>query len=230
MNHWIAFFDFDGTITSEETFYGSMLRLNPGTLKKLLQSFSNGNVKLRDGLIQIFAETPSDKFPIVEEYIKGIKLRDGFRELLMYLKSQRIPAVVISGGIMQLIDTVLDPFRDLVTDTYSVFLDLSGEHMRLVSEFDDGEDLMAKTAVMDRYAYQNAICIGDGITDVKMAKRSTLVFARDDLKAICEKEHLPYREWNDFFEILDVLKESGITNNPVVEESAFKEGGNDDRS
>ncbi len=232
MNQWIAFFDFDGTITSEETFYGSMLRLNPKSLEELRQSFLNGKVNLRDGLIRIFAETPSEKFPLAQDYIKEVHLRNGFPELLLYLKSQNIPVVVISGGIMQLIDMMLEPFRDLITDVYSVFLDLSEKHMRLVSEYDDGEELMAKTTVMNRYAYQNAICIGDGITDIKMAKESTLVFARDDLKAICDKEHLPYNEWNDFFDILNVLKKSGITNNPDTgtKKNNFPEGGSDDRS
>jgi 2-hydroxy-3-keto-5-methylthiopentenyl-1-phosphate phosphatase len=126
--------------------------------------------------------------------------------LLVYLKSHNIPAVVISGGIKQLIDTALIPYRELIADVYSVHLDLSGEHMRLVSEYDDGEELMSKTMVMDRYAYENAICIGDGITDVLMAKKSTIVFARDDLRAICEREQLRYTAWDDFFDILKALK------------------------
>jgi 2-hydroxy-3-keto-5-methylthiopentenyl-1-phosphate phosphatase len=212
MHRWIAFFDFDGTITSEETFYGSMLRLNPQALEKERRAFIGGEVKLRDGLLRIFSGTPSDKFALIEDYIKGVPLRSGFRELLVYLKSKNIPTVVISGGVTQLIDIALAPHRELITDVYSVYLDLSGEHMRHVSEYDDGEDLMPKPAVMDRYSYENAICIGDGITDAQMAQRSTLVFARDDLRVICDKEHLPYTAWDDFFDVLEALKKYGISN------------------
>ena len=213
MHRWIAFFDFDGTITSEETFYGSMLRLNPQTLKNEQQAFRSGEVKLRDGLIRIFSGTLSEKYPLIANYIKEVPLRSGFRELLLYLKSRNIPAVVISGGITQLIDVALVSYRELITDVYSVRLDLSGEHMRLVSEYDDGEELMSKTLVMDRYDYENAICIGDGVTDALMAKKSTLIFARDDLRMICEKEHLPYTAWDDFFDIMNALKEYGVSNN-----------------
>jgi 2-hydroxy-3-keto-5-methylthiopentenyl-1-phosphate phosphatase len=212
MHRWIAFFDFDGTITSEETFYGSMLRLNPQALEKERRSFVSGEVKLRDGLLRIFSGTSSEKYPLAENYMKEVPLRNGFRELLLYLKSHSIPVVVISGGIMQLIDMALAPYRELITDVYSIYLDLSGKCMRLVSEYDDGEELMSKTMVMDRYAYENAICIGDGITDVKMAVESTLVFARDDLQVVCEKEHLPYTEWDDFFDVLEALKQYGVTN------------------
>lgn len=215
MHRWIAFFDFDGTITSEETFYGSMLRLNPEALEKEQRAFRSGEVKLRDGLLRIFSGTPSEKYPLIQDYIKEVPFRSGFRELLLYLKSQNIPAVVISGGIMQLIDIALHPYRGLITDVYSVYLDLTGERMRLVSEYDDGEELMSKTMVMDRYAYEHAICIGDGVTDVQMAKKSTLAFARDDLKLICEKEHLPYTAWNDFFDILAAMKESGVSNEEI---------------
>lgn len=213
MHHWIAFFDFDGTITSEETFYGSMMRLNPQTLEKELHSFVSGNVKLRDGIIRIFSEVPSKKYHLIEDYINGIPLRKGFRELLVYLQERNIPAIVISGGITQLIDIALTPHRDLIADVYSVYLDLSSNYMQLVSEFDDGDELMQKTSVMDRYSYENAICVGDGITDVKMAKRSRLVFARDDLGEICDKEHLPYTAWNDFFDILEYLKKNNVMNN-----------------
>ena len=206
MHRWIVFFDFDGTITSEETFYGSMLRLNPQALEKERHSFANGEVKLRDGLLRIFSGTPSEKYPIAEKYIKEVPLRDGFLELLLYLKHQNIPAVVISGGVKQLIDIALAPYRELITDVYAVYLDLSGEYMRLVSEYDDGDELMSKTLVMDRYSYENAVCIGDGVTDLQMAKRSTLVFARDELKVICEKEHLPYTAWNDFFDVMEALE------------------------
>ena len=213
MHHWIAFFDFDGTITSEETFYGSMLRLNPQTLEKELHSFVSGKVKLRDGLIRIFSEVPSEKYHLIEDYINGIPLRKGFRELLVYLQEQSIPSIVISGGITQLIDIALAPHRDLIADVYSVYLDLSSNYMQLVSEYDDGEELMQKTFVMDRYSYKKTICIGDGITDAQMAKRSRLVFARDTLGDICDKEHLPYTAWNDFFDVLEALKKYGVTNN-----------------
>jgi 2-hydroxy-3-keto-5-methylthiopentenyl-1-phosphate phosphatase len=53
---------------------------------------------------------------------------------------------------------------------------------------------------------------------LQTARRSSLVFARDDLKVICEKEHLPYTEWNDFFDVLEALKKCGVTNNLDAEE------------
>lgn len=84
--------------------------------------------------------------------------------------------------------------------------------MHLVSEYDDGVDLMAKQLVMDRYSYENAICIGDGITDLKMAKRSNLIFARDELERSCKREHIPYTIWNDFYDVLESLKKHGLTN------------------
>lgn len=230
MYQWIAFFDFDGTITSEETFYGSMMRLNPRTLQKEMKAYLDGKVKLRDGIIRIFSEVPSDKYYLIEDYISEIPLRKGFRELLVYLHEQNIPAIVISGGITQLMDIALAPHRDLIENIYSVYLDLSGNFMQLVSAFDDSEELMQKTSVMDRYSYENAICVGDGITDEQMAKRSRLVFARDTLVEICNREQLPYTAWNDFFDILEALKKSGVTNNRHTNEVAFLIGENDDRS
>lgn len=212
MSAWIAFFDFDGTITSEETFFGSMQLLNPKTLKTLHPQFLDGQVTLRNGVNQIFSEVPSERLEMIERYITKVPLRAGFRELLIYLRCQNIPVVVISGGITQLIDIALAPLRNLITDVYSIHLNVSGEYMHLVSEYDDGVDLMAKQLVMDRYSYENAICIGDGITDLKMAKRSNLIFARDELERSCKREHIPYTIWNDFYDVLESLKKHGLTN------------------
>lgn len=216
MHQWAAFFDFDGTITSEETFYGSMQRLNPETLQDELQAYLSGKTSLRSSIIRIFSEVPSENYHLIENYINEVPVRKGFGELLVYLKEQNIPAVVISGGITQLIDIALAPYRDLITDIYSVYLNLTDDFMQLVSEYDDGEELMQKTSVMDRYSYEKAICIGDGVTDVQMAKRSSLVFARDHLGEICAQKQLPYTAWDDFSDILEALKKCGITNNGIT--------------
>jgi 2-hydroxy-3-keto-5-methylthiopentenyl-1-phosphate phosphatase len=44
-----------------------------------------------------------------------------------------------------------------------------------------------------------------GSTDYQMAKNSDLVFARDELAEVLEKEGTPYCKWETFFDIIPHL-------------------------
>lgn len=205
----ILFLDFDGTITSEETLEGSMFRtIDPELFKEKHKEMLEGKITLSQALHMGFGTVPSDRFPVIEEYVRGVSIRPGFAELLEAMEEAGIPVVVISGGLKPCIEEKLAPFRDKLLDVYSVDVDLSGPFIKLVSPFEEKGDLMEKTKVMALYDYKMAICAGDSHTDVRMAKASGLVFARDKLTGLLDKAGVEYRPWEDFFQIRDeILKE-----------------------
>ena len=66
-------------------------------------------------------------------------------------------------------------------------------------------ELVSKISIMDRYNYKQAVAIGDGVTDISMAARADLVFARDNLCRYLDQKSLPYQTWDSFFDIRDAL-------------------------
>jgi 2-hydroxy-3-keto-5-methylthiopentenyl-1-phosphate phosphatase len=116
-----------------------------------------------------------------------------------------IPVVVISGGLKPYVMEKLGPFQDRLLGIHSVDLDYSGDFMRLLPEYEEDGELMQKTLVMDQYDYKRAICVGDSMTDVGMAKVCQLVFARDLLAKLLDKDGVAYVPWNNFHDIKDYI-------------------------
>jgi 2-hydroxy-3-keto-5-methylthiopentenyl-1-phosphate phosphatase len=204
--HRYLFIDFDGTISSEETLSGALRLMNPPDLKATTKRMLAEEITLREGIHELFGKVPSSRFGEIEAYYKSVPLRAGFGELLEYCGTANIRVVIISGGLRQMVEMKLAPFMRHITAIHSVYVDLSAQTMRLVSDFEDDREIMSKTAVMACYTYDKCACIGDGYTDFRMAAQSGLVFARDQLAEYLDSQKRPYHRWNDFFDVLEVLK------------------------
>jgi len=205
----ILFLDFDGTITSEETLEGAMrLCVDPAEYAEKAQEMLAGRLTLAEVLHYGFSRIPSSRLDDILAYVRSVPVRPGFLELLQLMQARGVPVVVISGGLRPCVEEKLAPYRGLLLDVYSVALDCSGETMRLLSDYEDGQELMSKTRVMARYEYRRAVCAGDSYTDVRMASASQTVFARDALAKILQKNGQAYTPWSDFFDIARAISSS----------------------
>ena len=198
----MLFVDFDGTITSQETLEGSMrLCIDPVLYDEKEREMLAGKHTLAETLHMAFAMIPGHRLAQMLDYVKTVPLRAGFAELLDQMDALGIPVVVISGGLKPYVEEVLAPYRAKLLDVYSVETDCREAQIRLHSDYEADGEIMQKTLVMAQYDYKKAVCIGDGYTDVRMALASELVFARDTLAGILEKRGVPYRPWQDFYDV-----------------------------
>ncbi|HPX92816.1 MAG TPA: HAD-IB family phosphatase [Bacillota bacterium] len=209
MYETILFLDFDGTITSEETLEGSMrLCIDPLLYEEKEREMLEGRRSLADTLHLAFSLIPCNRMADIMAYVRNVPLRPGFDQLLDLAEEKGIPVVVISGGLKPVIEEKLSPYRDRLLDVHSVETRCVDGRIRLISPYEDKGDLMEKTRIMAQYSYKEAICAGDGHTDVRMALASEQVFARDTLAAILKKQGVPYEPWEDFFDVARLIKSS----------------------
>ena len=103
----IVFCDFDGTITAEETFVAVLKRFAPDLAAQLIPQMYARQLTLRQGVRQILESIPSSSYPEIIEFTKPQKIRPGFQELLDWLESEKVPIVVISGGLRGMVEVVL---------------------------------------------------------------------------------------------------------------------------
>ena len=198
----ILFLDFDGTITSEETLEGCMsLAIDRQLYKEKQREMIEGKITLAEALHEGFSSIPVSRLSEMMDYVRGVPLRPGFEELLLAMKEEGIPVVVISGGLRPCIEEKLEPYRDLILDVYSVEVDTEGDTLKLISDYEEKGDMLEKTLVMKKYDYKKAICAGDSFTDVRMAKASDMVFARDRLANILQENKIDFIPWEDFYDI-----------------------------
>lgn len=209
MEKTIAFVDFDGTITMEDTLAGAMKRfVDPEEFALYSGKLARGEATLSQVVRRAYDGAPSALLPELLEYVRGVPMRPGFDAFLDTCGELEIPVVVISGGIRQFLEQKMGPCRDRLLGMHAVELDVSGPQMRLVSDFDDGNELLKKTDVMALYPHDRSIGIGDSFTDRNMAQAVDTVFARDELARFLQGLGRPYIPYEDFYSIAEAIRSS----------------------
>ncbi|MEG3436138.1 HAD-IB family phosphatase [Pannus brasiliensis CCIBt3594] len=199
----IVFCDFDGTITAVETFAGMLKEFAPELSARLMPRMYDRSLTLREGVRQLLESILAKQYDDILAYAENKPIREGLPELLDLLQERSIPFVILSGGLRDMVETVLKRHNLLekVTAIYAVEIDRAGEYLQVRSDFEDGTELVAKARIMERYPGYFPIAIGDSVTDITMARRASIVFARDRLIDYLKAENKPYIEWENFFDI-----------------------------
>ncbi|MGB3188788.1 MAG: HAD-IB family phosphatase [Limnoraphis sp.] len=201
----IVFCDFDGTITAQETFVAMLKQFTPQISAEIMPKLYNRELTLRQGVRQMLESIPSVRYQEVIEFSSHQQIRPGLVELIDFLDAQAVPLVVVSGGIRVMVETVLGDLVNRVAAIYAVDIATQGDYWQVHSEFESGTELVAKVKIMDLYASDEKVAIGDSVTDLNMALSVPLVFARDRLAQYLNEQQKPYIVWNDFFEVRDYL-------------------------
>ncbi|ACK68774.1 HAD-superfamily hydrolase, subfamily IB (PSPase-like) [Gloeothece citriformis PCC 7424] len=203
----IVFCDFDGTITAIETFVGMLKTFAPELSAQIMPQLYERKLTLREGVRTILESIPSSCYGDVLTYAQDKPIRPGLPELLDFLDSKNIPFVVISGGVKGMVETVLERHGLLkrVEGIWAVEIDTSQDYFQVHSPVEGETELVAKVEVMANYSAEKTIAIGDSVTDINMALKADLVFARDRLIDYMKIENKSYIPWTDFFDIKDYL-------------------------
>ena len=209
MYETIAFVDFDGTITMEDTLEGAIrLFASPEEFHSVKGKLVRGEMTLSQVVRYAFDGAPAWQLEPMLDYVKGVAMRPGFPEFLDEMEKRDIPVVVISGGVRQFVELRLAPYRHQLLGIHAVDLDICDGRMRLISPYDDGNELLKKTDVMARYAYRHAVGVGDSFTDMKMSLAVETIFARDVLAQYLQKLQKPFLPYETFYDVIEAV-ESG---------------------
>lgn len=202
----MIFSDFDGTITENETFSLLMKEFAPEASRSLIPRLLAREVTLREGVPAVLETIGSDRFPQMIARMAQAPLRAGFPEFLDVLDRYRIPLVVLSGSLTELVMAPLSPYLHRIHRIVAATADTSGPTLRIRSSFADQDELVYKPGVMNEYDDLIKIAIGDSITDFSMAKNATTVFARSLLGEYLEKKGRPFYKFSTFFDISRILE------------------------
>ena len=96
---------------------------------------------------------------------------------------------------------------DKLTALHAVEMTVDGDKIKLISQHDDGNELLKKTDIMAKYEYSYSIGIGDSFTDKNMAQAVDCCFARDVLAQYLNKIGRTYKPYEDFFDVIKGIDE-----------------------
>lgn len=204
----IVFTDFDGTITTEDTLTGAIKPfVEQEEFYECYRKLERGEMTLSQVVRYAYDGRPASWIPDMLRYIDTVEIRPGFGEFLDRMKERNIPVVVISGGFRQFSERKLAPYMDRITALHAVELTEEDGTIRLISGYDDGNELLRKTDIMALYDYDHSIGVGDSFTDRNMAKAVDTVFARDQLAKYLGSIGRQYMPYEDFFDVMKGVEE-----------------------
>ena len=203
----VVFCDFDGTITTQDTFVSMLEKFAPETAQKLLPAIFKREISLKEGIHQTLGTISAVVYPEIIEYIACQPIRAGLLELLEFLNRYQVPFVVLSGGLTDMVNAVLErqQLRQHVTAIYAGKADTTGKLLRAYSTIESEDEFVAKAKAMAKYPAQEKIAIGDSVTDINMSLAADLVFARDRLMEYLDAENKPYIQWDNFYDVQNYL-------------------------
>ncbi|MFT7518018.1 MAG: 2-hydroxy-3-keto-5-methylthiopentenyl-1-phosphate phosphatase [Kiritimatiellia bacterium] len=195
------FCDFDGTISSGDTFV-RVLQTYAGELaNELIPRIHAFEMSLAEGVTQMLESMPSDVYQDAIRSCDDVPLRAGLSELIEACRDNGVPFIVVSGGLQDMVERKLGPLLSRVTAVHAVQVDVSGPTWQVVSPWRRDPELVGKVAVMEHYGEAERVAIGDSTTDVRMSGVAEHVFARDRLCDQLDERGVAYTNWSDFHDI-----------------------------
>jgi len=206
----VVFCDFDGTITTQDTFVSVLEKFAPETASQLLPAIFRQEITLKEGIGKTLGAIPAHNYLAMTEFIAEQPVRPGLKEFIEFLNHASVPFVVISGGLTSMVKAVLDHQQLIgsVTAIYAGEVDATGEYLQPYSAISSDTEFVAKAIVMKKHPADLQVAIGDSVTDINMSLAADLVFARDRLQQYLDVEQKSYVRWSDFWEIRDYLADS----------------------
>lgn len=193
----------------EDTFSGAMrLFIDPDEFSFYSKKLAAGEATLSEVVRKAYDGAPAALLPKFLNYVRSVPMRPGFEAFLDACDALDIGVVVISGGARQFLEQKLAPYEERLLGIHAAELAVCGDALRLESEFDDGNELVKKTAVMALYDYDYSIGIGDSFTDCNMAQAVDRAFARDILAKFLTKKGIPFTPFEDFYTVADAIRSS----------------------
>jgi 2-hydroxy-3-keto-5-methylthiopentenyl-1-phosphate phosphatase len=207
--------DFDGTITTKDTNDILVRKYGNEKVRELNNKYNQGKIDLIDLFNGVFSEIKLTEKEYIDFILNGFELSDGFIEFYRQVKSYNIPFAIVSGGFDNGIIPLLKKHGIEDVTILSNHLIFNGQDITV--RFHD-KDLNCceygpcGNCKVNHYRnfkekYKDAIYIGDGSTDKKVANIASLVFAKDTLLKYCISNGISHIPWNDFNDINRILFE-----------------------
>ncbi|PMD65472.1 uncharacterized protein K444DRAFT_608062 [Hyaloscypha bicolor E] len=224
---FIFFTDFDGTVTQQDSndFMIENFGTGPARRKEMFQDVLFVRRTFRDAFKEMLDGITLPLNECIEALLQNIALDEGFKEFYTWARTNHIPVVVLSGGMEPIIRALLahligeDEVKTLPIMSNDVAprpgKSLEDEGGWEIAYRDDSSFGHDKALAIRPYATlpddKRPILFyaGDGVSDLSAAKETDLLFAKSghDLVTYCKNEKVPFKTFENFSEILGILKD-----------------------
>jgi 2-hydroxy-3-keto-5-methylthiopentenyl-1-phosphate phosphatase len=202
MRRWSVLCDFDGTISLQDVTDSLLLRFARPGWRELEQAWSEGRIGSQDCMAGQVALLDCSRDEL-DAHIDGMAIDPAFARFVARLQRDGVPLWILSDGLDHVIRSMLR--RAGIGGVPIVASHLVQVNTRSWAlEFPHARKSCTSASATCKCAWARAaephpvLMIGDGASDVCVAGKATLTFARDRLLEHCVEVGLPHRAVGDF--------------------------------
>jgi len=204
--------DFDGTVTTTDTFEYILKKFAQGDWRKFDQEYEKGEITIQDCVRRQGALVRAPEMVLKAEMERVTGFRPNFDKLVAYCRSNRIPLGVVSAGLDFVIkhlmrmkgwDNLVKLYVAKAQDTPEG-IKFTFPRLRDKTSVSLKDDLVR----FHRGKGRRVAYAGDGIWDIHALRLADYPFAikGSRLAALCRQQNIPAREITDFQELVTALQ------------------------
>jgi 2,3-diketo-5-methylthio-1-phosphopentane phosphatase len=211
------FCDFDNTITLANVTDTVLERFADPKWLDIQEDWLAGKLSARQVLekqMPLITAQPRD----LDALVDSIEVDPFFAEFALFCSRGNYPLYILSDGfdywIEKILRRVLATYDGAVKKipVFACGLKLEGERVAIsFPYFPKGcvhGCATCKPALLEQLKAdaEKTIVVGDGQSDLLLARKADLVFVKNGLKKFCQSEGIPNQPFNDFRDVLQILR------------------------
>jgi 2-hydroxy-3-keto-5-methylthiopentenyl-1-phosphate phosphatase len=203
--------DFDGTIVNVDTGEYVLSQFAQGDWRVYDEQLESGKITLEECLKRQFAMVKETKASLIKRVEDVVLFRPGFEDLLGYCRTERFPFIVVSGGLDFIIKHLLRA-KNLLNRVDVVAPKAKVTKRGITFQFPKSSQagsLNLKDDLVMSYQIHGirTVYIGDGSPDFAAIRKADVRFVirGSRLSELCKRADIPFREIEDFHDVLRVL-------------------------
>jgi len=200
--------DFDGTITKEDAVNTFFEKYASPKWLEYEELWIAGKISSMENAIQQVALISPIKQEELDNYISNIKIDEFFIEFVEYIKEKNIKLVILSDGFDMFIKKTLDRIGLDDIEVYANHLMYDNGKFNIEFPYHNKKcDIGAGMCKCGQVKEEKFCYIGDGTSDLCIAKKAKYLFASKNLEKYCKENYIKHYAYHSFCDILKVFRQ-----------------------
>ncbi|MBR1424751.1 MtnX-like HAD-IB family phosphatase [bacterium] len=198
--------DFDGTITKRDSVNGFFEMYAPNWMESE-KLWIEGKISSRENAIIQVGLLKNVSQEQLGDYINSIEIDDYFLDFVDYVKSRNIKLTILSDGFDFFIKKVLERYNLDIPYYANKLIYENGKFNIEFPYYNEKCDKKAGMCKCEKVKEKSFCYIGDGTSDLCIAKKADILFASKNLHEYCEKKLIKHYYFETFSNIVEKLDE-----------------------
>ncbi|MBR2526809.1 MtnX-like HAD-IB family phosphatase [bacterium] len=195
--------DFDGTITKNDTVNTFFEKFASKKWLEYEQLWIDGKITSQENAVKQVALLENISAVEFNNYIESIEIDDYFIEFIKFAKLNNIKFTILSDGFDLFIEKTLEKYNLKDIPYYANHLIYENNSFKIAFPYHNKScDIGAGMCKCEKVKEKNFCYIGDGTSDLCIAKKADILFATKNLQKYCTKNEIKHIQFTTFKDIL----------------------------